>query len=169
MKKKDIKEYLSRSELVIEGNTCKWNIASVGGIGGTYIGTFVFKCYLNPSERLAAGRLYRELIGNNTINTAFISKREDGLAFSLAELKYRVIDSPPFWNSSLDITGLAGDIPDELIIDEVLEHAVAAELKYLAQIQVKKEELLKKAKGSAENLLNQKDKRGQVEDSDDDE
>lgn len=153
MKKKELDAYLKRTDVIIEGNTATWQIQSTGSVQGTYTGTFRFKCYLTPTEKLAAGRDYRELLG---VNASLAFKNEDNLAFSLAQLKYRILSSPPFWSSAVGINGLAGDIPDENIIDLVLDAAVAAELKFTAQLQLKKEEAIKKAKEAAEKILDQK-------------
>lgn len=164
MKKTELKKYLSRNDIAIEGNTAKWNIHLVGEIAGLYTGTFVFKCFLTPTARLACGRLYRELLGPNP-NLAFIN--EDNLAFSLSQLRYRIVESPPFWNSAIGINGLPGDVVDQNVIDAVLEAAVASEHKYMAQIQQRKDDAIKNAKKAAEALLNTKDKTEKLEDSED--
>lgn len=169
MEKKDVKKYLKRSDIQIEGNVATWNINAVGAINGTYIGSFRFKCYLTPSEKLAAGRDYRELLGPES-RLAFTN--EDNLAFSLTQLKYRVISSPPFWSSAIGGNGnivLQGDLPDEPIIDMVLDAAVASELKFLAQLQKKKEETIKQAKDIAEKILDHKEGKEVDEDEEDDE
>lgn len=153
MKPKELKSYLKRSDLVIEGNHATWHINARGKIQGTYTGVFKFKCFLSPTERLAAGRLYRELLGPNA---ALAFKQEDNIAFSLAQLKYRVVEGPPFWSSTVGINGLEGDIPDESVIDEILEAAVACELKYMALIEERKKEAIKRAKMAAETLMEQK-------------
>src|SRR5271165_826057 len=103
MKKKDVKDYLSSNDISIEGNTSTWKISMQEDIHGTYIATFTFKCFLTPTEKLASGRVYRQLLGPNP-NLAFIN--EDNLAFSLAQLKYRIVEAPPFWTSSIGVNGL---------------------------------------------------------------
>lgn len=163
MKKQEIEKYLKRTDLTIEGNTAIWNISSSGIIQGTYTGAFRFKCYLTPTEKLAAGREYRELLGPSA-SSAF--RNEDNLAFSLSQLKYRIISAPPFWSSATGINGLQGDIPDESIIDVVLEAAGAAELKFLAQLHKNKEKTIKKAKEVAEQLLEHKEGKEETEEGD---
>jgi len=153
MKKKDKSKYLAMTDISIEGNVATWNLNAIGLVNGTYLGTFKFKCFLTPSERLAAGRLYRELLGPNA---ALASIVEDNLSFTLSQLRFRIIEAPNFWTNAVGLNGLM-----------VLEAAVNAELKYVAQLEEKKEEAIKKAKKTAEALLNEKDKKGPLEDEDD--
>ena len=40
--------------IVLDGNTGLWNMASQGDIQGTYIGTFRFRCFLSPLQRIEA-------------------------------------------------------------------------------------------------------------------
>jgi hypothetical protein len=144
------KKEVGRSDIIIEGNTARWDIKLDGDINGTYLGTFRFKCYLLPSEKLAAGREYRELLG---ANPTMANKHEDNLAFSLAQLKYRILSAPPFWTSTLQQTAISGDLPDENVIDAVLRAAVEAELKYAAQAKSKRTDAIERAKKAAERLI----------------
>lgn len=154
-KAKELKDYLKRTDISIEGNIATWNLVAQGDINGTYVGTFKFKCFLTPTEKLAAGREYRSLLGPNA-TLAF--KAEDDLSFSLAQLRYRIVSSPPFWNSAIGIDGMAGDIPDENIINAVLDAAVASEFKYRAELEQKKKIIVARTKKAAERLLDNKDK-----------
>lgn len=154
MTKKELKAYLKRSDIVIEGNIGTWSIAMNGDVNGTYHGVFKFKCYLTPTEQLAAGRDYRELLGPNA---ALAFANEDNLAYTLAQLKYRVLSSPPFWAGSIGVNGYVGDVPDENVLDAILEASMACQLKYLALLQDRKEEMLKKSKAAAEKTLAKKD------------
>lgn len=154
MKKKEFNSYLKRKDIVIDGSTATWELAANGDILGLYSGQFKFKCYLTPTEKLAAGRLYRMLLGDHP-TTAL--NHEDNMSFTLAQLKYRVVSGPPFWNSAIGLDGLVGDIPDEKILDIIFEAAVASELKYLATLQQKKADLIEKAKKSAEKILTAED------------
>lgn len=142
------------SNIIIEGNTALWELKQDGDINGTYTGSFRFRCYLVPSQRLAASREYRELLGPHA-NLAL--NHDDNLAFALTQLKYRVISSPPFWTSSLSTTLMAGDLPDENIIQTILDAAISAELKYKYQLKEKRSEAIQKAKRAAEKLLNERD------------
>jgi hypothetical protein len=150
--KKELNGYLKRSDISIEGNIGTWSISLEGSVNGTYLGTFKFKCFLTPSEKLACGRRYRELLGPNA---ALAFKNEDNLAFTLAQLNYRVVQAPPFWNSAIGVDGILGDLPDETVLDAILEAAMAAELKYVALLRSKKEQLIKKTKEVAEKVLAQ--------------
>lgn len=149
MKKKELNDYLKRKDIVIENNIATWNIKAYGEHQGTYAGQFRFKCFLTPTEKLAAGREYRALLGPNI---ALALKHEDNIAFSLTQLKYRIVKSPPFWSSAVGIDGYEGDIADEGIIDIVLQAAIDSELKYAALLQKKKEDALGKAKNAAEKI-----------------
>ena len=154
MTKKEINAYLKRSDLAIEGNVATWTLGMEGSILGTYAGIFKFKCYLTPSEQLAAGRLYRELLGPNA---ALAFSAEDNAAYMLSQLKYRVVSAPPFWHSSVGVDGIAGDVPDQAVLEAILEAAVASQFKYMALLQQRKYEMLKKAKAAAEKALAKKD------------
>src|ERR1700681_2088031 len=101
---------VERSDLIIEGNTCTWDISMSGDIHGLYTGQFRFRCYLTPTARLAASRDYRSLLGENP---TLALQHDDDLAFALSQLKHRVISAPPFWTSSLQTTNMPGDLPDE--------------------------------------------------------
>lgn len=164
MKKKDIEKHLERDDLLIEGNTATWNIAEPGIIQGLYTGTFRFKCFPTPSERLASGRVYRELLGSHA---SLAQKYEDDLAFALAQLKYRVLEGPPFWNSSLNTSGIAGDIPDVDVLFIIFEAAMSSENKYLAQLEKRKLDAVKNAKLAAEALLAKKEAKAQTDEDDD--
>lgn len=156
-----LQEYLNRNDILIEGNTATWEVRLDGDIQGTYTGSFKFRCYLTPTQRLAASREHRELLGEHP---TFATTHDDNLAFSLSQLKYRVISAPPFWGSS----GISGDIPDSNVIDAVLEAAIAAELKYKAQLKQKKNDAIERAKRAAESLLKLRDQDNEGKDQKDD-
>lgn len=149
MKIKELNAYLKRKDIAIEGNTAIWQISAIGEVLGLYAGTFKFKCYLSPLEKLSAGRLYRELLGGNA---TMALQHEDSLAFTLSQLKQRVISGPPFWQSSLSGEGVS-QVPDENVLDIILEAAIAAEFKFLAELRQKKENVLEQAKKAAEKYL----------------
>lgn len=161
MTKKELQAYLKRHDLVIEGNISTWTLAMKGDINGTYHGVFKFKCYLTPTEVLSAGRDYRDLLGPSG-NLAFT--KEDNLAYTLSQLKHRVISAPPFWTSSLGVNGYAGDIPDENVLDAIFDAAMTSQLKYLALLQNKKDEMIKKSKETAEKILAEKEGEAIAED-----
>jgi hypothetical protein len=136
-----------RSDITIENNIATWDINYTGDVHGLYIGTFKFKCYLDPLEQIKANRDYREMIGPNPLGTP---EHESFLAYALTQLKYRVITAPPFWSST---QGVGGNLPDEGVISEVLNAATDSELKYRAQLRKRKDEALEKAKKAAEKML----------------
>ena len=139
-----------RTDILIEGNTASWDININGDVNGTYSGTFRFRCFLTPTQHLAAGRRYRELLG---ANPTLATVHDDNLAYSLSQLKERILSAPPFWTSN----GEAGDLPDENVIDEVLKAAIDAELKYKVQLKKKRGEALEKAKKAAERMLKERE------------
>lgn len=149
MKTKELNAYLKRKDISIEGNIATWNISAHGEILGLYAGAFKFKCYLTPIEKLAAGRLYRELLGSNA---TMALNHEDSLAFTLSQLKYRVISGPPFWDSSLSNEGIS-QVPDENVLDVILEAALASEFKHLAELRKSKDSVVEQAKKAAEKYL----------------
>lgn len=152
-----------RSDIKIEGNVAVWELKSQGDINGTYIGVFKFKCYLDPMEQIKANREYREMLGLNPLTAP---EHESWLAYALTQLKYRVVSAPPFWTSTLDVSGVPGNIPDENILGEVLSAATDAEVKYRNQLKKRKLSALDRAKKAAERLLQDQvseDKEGEDE------
>lgn len=91
----------------------------------TYLGDFKAKCLLTPLEKISADREYRELMGENIIMASDETKK---LAFALSQLKYRLIEYPPFWDNR---TIGGGHIQDSNIIAEVFNKAIEAEEKYI--------------------------------------
>lgn len=150
----DKQKDLERTDIIIEGNTATWDIRIDGDINGTYMGSFRFKCFLSPTQKLAASREYRQLLGENP---TLALTHEDNLAYALSQLKYRVISAPPFWTSTASQSGMAGDVPDENVIMAVLDAAVGAELKYVAQLKKKKIDAIDKAKQAAIRMLERRD------------
>ena len=138
-----------RSDIVIEGNQATWEIRTEGLIQGTYSGTFRFRCFLNPMQQVAAGRDYREMMGPNM---GLAPEHESFLAWSLCQLKYRIISAPPFWGNESGIIG-GGNLPDEEIVPMVLDAAMAAENKYKDSLRKRKEEAIKRAKMAGEAIL----------------
>jgi hypothetical protein len=143
-----------RTDIVIEGNTATWEIRLDGDINGTYMGQFRFKCFLSPTQKLAASREYRQLLGENP---TLALTHEDNLAYALSQLKHRVISAPPFWTSTAQQSGMSGDIPDENVIMAVLDAAIGSELKYMTHLKKKKEEAIGRAKKAAERIIEQRD------------
>lgn len=145
---------VQRTDIIIEGSTARWEISLEGDIQGLYTGSFRFRCFLSPTQHLAASREYRHLLGDNP---TLVLTYDDNLAYALSQLKYRVIEAPPFWNSTVQTNGMPGDIPDAKVLDAILQAAVDAELLYRAQLKKKKAEALDKAKKAAERILSTQD------------
>lgn len=156
---------LKRSDILIEGSNATWQMRMEGLINGTYTGGFRFRCYLSPTQQIAANREYREILG---VNPSFASEHESFLAYALTQLKYRIISAPPFW-ASQNPSALAGDIADENIISAVLDAALTAELKYKASIKSKKDTAIERAKTSTQNLMDAEELNDDDEDDDEDE
>lgn len=139
-----------RSDLIIEGNTATWEMQSQGTLMGTYAGTFRFRCFLTPMQRIAADREYREILGPNP---AMASSHESFLAYALTQLKYRITDAPPFWTATLQKSSYAGDLVDDEIITAVLDAAVGSEVKYRETVKERKDATIAQAKAAAERIL----------------
>jgi len=149
--------------LRIDGATATWELREEGLISGTYAGTFKFRCFLSPTQKIAANREYREILGPNP---TYAPEHESMMAFALTQLKHRIIEAPPFWSSTLQESSMAGDIADDNIISLVLDAAIEAELQYKNNLKEKKDDVLKRAVKAAEALLIKKD---QVESEEDEE
>jgi hypothetical protein len=155
-----------RSDIIIEGNTASWDMKVDGAINGTYTGAFRFRCFLTPTQQIAANREYRELLGPQL---TMAPEHETFLAYALTQLKYRILSAPPFWTSTLQTSSVAGDVPDENIISAVLDAAIGAEIKYKKQLNERKLEAIKRAKEAAERMLNDQEEsdEGQSEETGD--
>ena len=139
------------TDIVLEGNLATWKMSpTIGDLGGTYTGHFTFKCFLSPLEQLQAGREYRELLGGLGGQA---SESESSLSFALTQLKHRVIKSPPFWSSTLQDSGIAGNVGDLNIISMVLDASIRAESLFKARIQKERESLLDRSIKVAEEKL----------------
>lgn len=137
-------------QFILDGNVATWEMRLDGNISGTYTGTFKFRCFLTPLQKIAANREMRELLGSHM---TMAPEHEANLAFALTQLKHRVISAPPFWGTN---GTLAGDLPDANVVMEVLDASIEAELKYMQQIKQKKLDAIERAKKAAEQMLSDK-------------
>lgn len=139
-----------REDIQIVGSEAIWTCHIQGTVSGTYTGTFKFRCFLTPLQRIAAGREQRALLGESR---TFIDtpdyEHEAFLAYLLTQLKYRIISAPPFWVTAGINKSHEGDIPDENVLQEVLEAATDAELIYKRNLKKLKEEAIQKANQGA--------------------
>lgn len=138
---------VKRPDIVINDNTATYTFRYEGDISGTYAGQFVFKCFLLPSQRLAAAKARRELLGEFGVLASNLDKN---LALALTELRQRVLTSPPFWSQA---SGFDGDIPDTDLIFNVFNAAMDAEEMFKQQKAEEKVKLLESAQKAAEALL----------------
>jgi hypothetical protein len=138
-------------DITINGSQATYTMARTDGeLGGTYTGTFVFKCYLSPLEQIQAGKEFRSLLGDLGQQA---NDTESNLAFALTQLKHRVIKSPPFWSSTLQDGPLAGNIPDLNILAIVLDASIRAEALFKEKIAKERDALLNKTIETGEKLL----------------
>jgi uncharacterized coiled-coil protein SlyX len=113
----------------ITDSLAKFTVNTIGdSTKETYMGTFKVKCLLTPVDHISSDRLYRELLGNNPI---LASEKAQNLAFALSQLKFRVVEYPPFWTDPESPNLPGGHIVDQNVIVEVLNQAIDAEDKYL--------------------------------------
>lgn len=105
----------------------------------TYMGNFRCKCLLSPMEQIKADKMYRDLLGNNS---HLASNHVSQLCYALSQLRFRLVEYPPFWEGS----GILGShIEDEAVILSVLENALEAAALFVEERQkelVEKQEIL---------------------------
>jgi hypothetical protein len=142
---------MENNDITISGSEATWVMPRLEGeLGGTYMGRFVFRCFLDPLRQLQAGKDYRELLGNLGGQA---SEVEAQLAFCLTQLKHRVIKSPPFWSSTLQDSGIQGNLGDLNVISEVNNAAFRAEALFKEKIAKEREAVLDRSIKVAEELL----------------
>lgn len=134
-------------DIIIEGETAIWNINFTAPIGGTYQGTFKFRCYLTPIQIIDADREFRSLIGDYA--TKIVDQQAENYSYSLSQLKQRVIQAPPFWDDGQSrIPG--GNIKDREVILHIFEAAIQAELKFRAMIEERHKKALEQLQSYVE-------------------
>jgi hypothetical protein len=147
---------MENTEMTIEGSTATWVMPRTDGeLGGTYTGSFQFRCYLNPIQILQAGREYREFLGSLG---AQASITEGHLAYALSQLKYRILKAPPFWTSTLQESGIQGNIGDLNVILVILDAAMDAEKIFKENAAKERESLLDRAIAAGEQRLAEQNK-----------
>lgn len=135
-----------RDDIQIIGSVATWTMRVDGTVSGTFTGTFQFRCFLTPLQRIAAGREQRALLGESrAFSETPDYEHEAWLAYLLTQLKYRIISAPPFWATAGINKSHEGDIPDENVLEKVLDAATDAELIYKQRLRKFKEEALVKA------------------------
>lgn len=138
------------SDIQLGGTTATWTMKKEGFLSGTYTGTFTFRCFLTPLQKIAAGREQRELLGESRtwIETPEY-ERDNFLAYALTQLKYRILSAPPWWAVAGVNKSHEGDVPDEEIIEHVLNAAMRSQLKYEKNLTARREAALKRANDGA--------------------
>ena len=111
-------------------------------------------------DKLAVGRERRQLLGEFE---ALASELERYIAYSLSELKYRIITAPVFWNDDK----MNGNIPEEQLLFNVLDAALYAQGMYSQTKNEEKDALVNSALKQAEKILTDKKEENDKEDKDD--
>lgn len=147
---------MDNSDLTIDGSTAIWKIPNLqGDLGGTYTGSFVFRCYLDPLSQIQAGKEYRSLLGDQFMQA---HPAESDLAFALTQLKQRILSSPPFWSSTLQTSGMPGNVGDLNVIAAVLNAAMRAESLFKDKVQKERDDVLEATIAKGEQLLEKQQK-----------
>jgi hypothetical protein len=142
---------MDNNDITLNGSTATWRMPRTDGdLGGTYLGTFEFRCWLDPIRQLQAGREYRALLGELA---AQATEDEGRLAFALTQIKYRALTVPPFWSSTSQESGISGNIGDLNIITMVLDAAFLSENLYKEKIAKERQAILERSIKVAEDLL----------------
>ena len=142
---------LKNTDLTLEGNVATWVMPRTeGSTGGTYTGTFQFRCWLSPTQILQAGRVLREYLGEHA---KLATETEFNLAYALSQLSQRIIKAPPFWSSTLPDSGLQGNIGDLEVIMLVMDAADRSQALYQERVAKERELALEQAIKKAETKL----------------
>lgn len=153
-----------RDDIQIVGSVATWTMRLDGDVSGTYTGTFQFHCFLTPLQIIAAGREQRALLGESRTFVETPSyEHEAFLAYLLTQLKYRIISAPPFWGTAGINKSHEGDIPDENVLEKILDAATDAELIYKQRLKKLKDEAIKRANVGAKIVEEQLKKEDPLE------
>jgi hypothetical protein len=116
-----------KKNIALNGDgTASWNLEHVGRDGTLYSGPVRFRCSMDPLQLIAADRDYRRLLGDNA---AFADDSVANMAFALSQLRQRVVESPPFWQTG-DTEFGGGRVKDYSVLQTVLSASIAAQEKY---------------------------------------
>jgi hypothetical protein len=148
---KDLEEEeVSDDEVSVEldKGIASYELVMSGQILGTYTGKFSFRCAVTPMQFLEADRDYRELLGRNG---ELASTHADSIAYSLAHLRQRIVEAPPFWNEFGSKFGGA-HIKDHEVVDRILKVSVVAENKYRKLLNDKHSAAINKLKAHVDKI-----------------
>jgi hypothetical protein len=147
---------MDNNDIILNGSVATWQMPRTeGDLGGTYTGLFQFRTFLDPLRQLQAGKEYRALLGELAIQA---TEDEGKLAFALVQLKHRILKAPPFWSSTLQDSGMSGNIGDLNVITLVLDAAFLSENLYKEKIAKEREAILERSIKVAEDLLQKEQK-----------
>lgn len=141
-----------------EDGTITFRISEIGDRSRvTWSGPFKVKGGLSPYDELAAGKDMRYLLGDNSSSA---TDHEINIAYSLSQLRYRIVESPEFWfNKSRE--GFGGADLDSNVILHVLQMSIDAEVEA-------RKRLRKEARKRLEEMEKALDKADAEEPSDED-
>jgi len=131
-------EKVKQSDITLENDVGVWNLIHHGGIAGSYLGQFKFRCFLTPMQTIEADKDFRDLLGPNA---SFAASNVENTAYALAQLRQRIVSAPPFWTEGAGRYG-GGGIKDQDVLEFVLEAAVVAEVKFRKELAVRHEAAL---------------------------
>jgi len=128
----------------INENIAEFKIDVIGEqTAQTYLGEFKTKCILSVGDEIEADKHYRNLLGENLI---YATQDVKELAFALAQLKVRVIESPFFWGELKE----GHESEDRNLVFEVLNKSIEGQAQFLEEkqkvINEKKDKLTKMLK-----------------------
>jgi hypothetical protein len=145
-----------QNDILLNGSIATWRMPlMIGELGGSYLGTFEFRTFLDPLRQLQAGREYRELLGSLAIQA---EDNESNLAFALVQLKHRILRAPPFWSSTEQESGIPGNIGDMNVISAVLDAAMMAETMFREKMMEERNKILEKTIKVGEQIVEKRAK-----------
>jgi hypothetical protein len=111
------------SDIIFEETEAIFTIKTTGeATGESFSGKFRVKTLLSPLNHIKADKLMRQLLGDHSLVADELSRQ---YAFMLSQLQFRVISSPLWWKSNLEVEG--GHIEDKNVLIEILNKALEAE------------------------------------------
>lgn len=139
--------------LTLNTDSATYLLDTIAPVQGLYKGTFKFKLSMTPIMEINSDREYRSLLGNPT-NTDMIPIKVLNMAFIISQLKYRILESPPFWQMTDD----GKNIEDYSILEELLEASIEAQKQHSTMLNEKHAKSLKRL----EKKIDEKQKEKQI-------
>jgi hypothetical protein len=114
------------SGIIFEDTEAIFTIKTTGdSTGESFSGKFRVRTLLSPLNHIKADKLMRQLLGEHSIVADELSRQ---YAFMLSQLQFRIISSPLWWKSNLEVEG--GHIQDKNVLIEILNKSLEAEELY---------------------------------------